>query len=162
MSIEKNLQEVGANLVIATEKIRGKKRFVNKAIKTAAFLVGATVLTLLPVQPVSADGAVVVKSSPVGISGIDNPCTPLVEALSFTGFLQRVRTPSGHSEFHTLLKSSDGSKVVEVFVGPSQDGNIRAKELLITPGGAIPNAVFDFEVNPEGQPVLVSLACRGS
>ncbi len=159
MSIE-NLQEVGANFVIATGEIRGKERFVKKAIKTAAFLAGATVFTLLPVQPVSADGAEVNRYF-VELYGIDNPCTSKVENLRFSGSMRVVNIPNGTRLVSVDMKS-DGGILKEMFL-PRQlpNGNTLFRESLITPGG-IANAFFNGEIRSDGSFDTWTLTCQGS
>lgn len=129
--------------------------------KVSIFAIGLlTAAILLTANSAFADGAQVLRSSPVGLSGIDNPCTIQAESLSFTGFLQQVTTPSGNSQFHTLLKSSDGSNLVEVFTEPLPNGNTRFIEVL-NAQGATTNAMFKGEVDPNGNFVSFTLTCLG-
>lgn len=129
--------------------------------KVSIFAIGLlTTAILLTANSVFADGAQVLRSSPVGISNVDNPCTIQVESLNFTGFLQQVQTPSGNTEFHTVLKSSDGSNLIEVFTGPLSNSNTRFREILATPG-VTPNAMFDGEFDSNGNLVSSALTCLG-
>ena len=150
--VEKNmLREINAR-----EKINTIPRWV-KRLGVGMVLLAAAGLTT---GNAFADGAQVLRSSPVGLSNIDNPCTLQVESLNFSGFLQQVITPSGQSQFHTLLKSSDGSNLVEVFTGPQPNGNTRFIEVL-TAKGATSNAMFEGEVDPNGNFVSFTLSCLG-
>jgi hypothetical protein len=115
--------------------------------------------TISPRLADAQSGATVLRSSPVGIINIDNPCTPQVESLTLIGFLQEVITPGGTIQFHSLLKT-EGYNIVEVFI-TRRDQNTYFNELLISLNGQ-GNFLISGVRLPDGTIQVTGSSCVGS
>lgn len=145
---------------IKEQVINAKGKIEKPAKFTLASVLALGTVLGLPGR-VSAEGAVVLRSEPVSITGIDNPCTPdEQESLDLEGRLLTLETPSGIKIFRTEL-TTDGYRVMEMYTR-KKDGVTDFRQLLIsTQAPSTQNFEVDGTIDDSGNETYTT-ACLGA